>query len=114
MRELLCRPGLALGTLSLSAPSVRPLWSSGPPLSHTQGVSGVSVTDRRGVPEDLAHIRGFWLQGRPCVCPGGRSPTGRASWRPWFQARGQQCLRSSIPRERLLSADRESTLSDTP
>lgn len=45
MRELLCRPGLALDTLSLSAPSVRPLWFSRPPLSHTQGVWGVSVTN---------------------------------------------------------------------
>ena len=45
MRKPLCRPGLVLGTLSRSAPSVRPPWFSGPPLSHAQGVWGVSVTD---------------------------------------------------------------------
>ena len=64
-------PGHAQSLSTLRAPSVVLQASA---LPHP-GVWGVSVTDSRGVPEDLTHIRGFWLQGRPCVCPGACSPT---------------------------------------
>ena len=39
--------------------------------------------------------------------PRGLLTHGRASWGHWFRARGQHRLRSSIPRECVLSADRE-------